>query len=535
MIRDRALSPDASSNDALAEPPVGKFPRATPGLLRNVTANFIGTVWTAIMGPALVAVYIRFLGIEAYGLVGILATLQAVFTLLDLGLSTTLNRELARLSVYDDSVEAARNLVRTVEALYWSVAALIALVVALLSPLLASHWIHAEHLSAGTIREAFLMMGWILAFQFPFALYSGGLVGLQRQVLLNGIAIAIATARGIGSVLLLWLVAPTIQVFFIWQLLVTVAQTGLTALFLWRSLPFAVARPRFRLSLLQATWRFAAGLMGIAAFALLFMQGDKILLSRLLPLDEFGYYSLAAVVASGLYIVVLPVYTAVFPRFSQLVAANDEVGLRALYHRSCQIVSVALLPTAVVVALFAPEILQVWTRNSTVVQHAHLLVSLLVTGSALNGLLNLPYALQLAFGWTRLAFFQNAIAAAFLIPLLVWAANRYGGPGAAAIWITVNAGCVVIGIQIMHTRLLRGEQRYWYVRDVGLPMASALIVGVIGRWLFPAHASTPVMLAGLALVFSLMLLGTAIVTPFTHEFLMKRILPPRVPEGMHAD
>ncbi len=516
-------------------PVTSKDVRIAPTISRNIVANFVGVAWTGLMGPALVPVYIRFMGIEAYGLVGILTTLQAVFTLLDLGLSTTLNRELARLSLCDDRAEETRDLVRTVEFLYWSVAALIALILALATPLLATHWIHAQNLSPGIIRQAFVIMGLILAIQFPFALYSGGLMGLQRQVLLNGIAVVIATARGLGSILLLWLVAPTIEVFFAWQLAMTLLQTGLSAIFLWRSLPHTTTRPRFRPSLLRATWRFAAGLIGISIFALLLMQGDKILLSRLLALDEFGYYALAAVVASGLYIVVLPVFSAVFPRFSQLIASDDEPSLRALYHNSCQIVSVTLLPVAVIVALFAPEILRVWTRNPVVVQHAHLLVSLLVIGSALNGLLTLPYALQLAAGWTKLAFYQNAIAVTLLMPLLFWATHRYGAVGAAAIWITVNAGAVLFSIQVMHTRLLRGEQCRWYTRDVGLPLVGPLAVALLGRRLFPIHPSTSVILGGLTLVSCAALLAACILTPLTRDWLAKRLLPGRFAKEHYAD
>ena len=146
--------------------------------------------------------------------------------------------------------------------------------------------------------------------------------------------------------------------------------------------------------------------MGISFFGLLLMQADKVILSRLLTLTAFGYYTFAAVVASSVFIIVVPVFTAVFPRFSQLVAADNETALRKLYHESCQLVSVLLLPMALIVGLFAPELLLVWTRNPELVTHTHLLVSLLVTGSALNGLMNVPYALQLAAGWTNSRSFR---------------------------------------------------------------------------------------------------------------------------------
>jgi O-antigen/teichoic acid export membrane protein len=508
---------------------------ASPRVSRNIAANFIGTLWTALMGFGLISVYVRLLGIEAYGLVGILTTLQAAFTLLDLGLSTATNRELARLSVRAQYLVEARDLVRTMEAVYWAIAAIIAIIVTASAPFLADHWVRAQTLSADTVRQAFLIMGVILACQFPFALYSGGLIGLQRQVLLNGITVAAVTVRSVGAVLLLAFISRTIQAFFLWQLIATVLQTGATAFFLWRSLSGEMVRPRFRRAIIHHLWRFAAGMMGISFFALLLTQVDKVILSRLLTLEKFGYYTLAAAVAASLYAIVTPVFTAVFPRFSQLVASGNEKALRTLYHQSCQFVSVLLLPAALVVAFFAREILQLWTREPSIVTHTHLLLSLLITGTALNGLMSVPYALQLSTGWTRLALYQNVIAVALLMPLLVWSARRYGAIGAAAIWVIVNAGYVLIGIQVMHTRLLRSEKRAWYTRDVGLPLAGALSVALVGRWLFPAEGSAPLTIATLALVSLSTLVAAAMLTPLTRTWLRKKLFQKHSPEETYAD
>ena len=48
------------------------------------------------MSLAFVPLYIKFMGIESYGLVGIFVSLPALFGVLDMGLSTTLNRELTK-------------------------------------------------------------------------------------------------------------------------------------------------------------------------------------------------------------------------------------------------------------------------------------------------------------------------------------------------------------------------------------------------------------------------------------------------------
>jgi O-antigen/teichoic acid export membrane protein len=483
----------------------------------NILANFAGKAWNAIMLVALVPLYIQVLGIEAYGMIGFFTTLQAVFALLDLGLSTTLNRELARLSARAGTEQEIVDLVRTLEIVYWSVASVIILLVALLMPLVASYWVNAQHLSPGTIQQSVFLIGVAIALEFPFALYSGGLIGLQRQVHLNAIVITIATLRGVGSLLVLWFISPTIQAFFIWNALVSLAQTLLSALSLWRGLPKATHSARFRIALLIPIWRFAAGLTGISFFSVLLTQMDKIILSKLLTLEAFGYYSLATVVASSLYMIIHPIFTALFPRLSQMIAQDMKEDLSTFYHHSCQFMSVILLPVAIVIALFSKDILIVWTHDQQIAEHTYNIVSLLVIGTALNGLMTIPYALQLAYGWTKLAFYQNVVAVLLLGPLMFWATRHYGAVGAAVLWIVLNASYVLIGIQVMHLRLLRGEKWHWYIQDVGLPLLATLGVASIGRWFFPVQASVVTILVWLLPISMLSIAASVTVAPFASK------------------
>src|SRR3972149_8616428 len=91
------------------------------GISINLLANFAGQAWSALMTLALVPVYIKFLGIEAYGLIGFYAMLQGILVVWDFGLGQTLNRELARYSAMPEKAGDARNLVRTLETGYWAI------------------------------------------------------------------------------------------------------------------------------------------------------------------------------------------------------------------------------------------------------------------------------------------------------------------------------------------------------------------------------------------------------------------------------
>ncbi|MBN1877085.1 MAG: oligosaccharide flippase family protein [Anaerolineae bacterium] len=452
-------------------------------LRHNILANYAGNTLGALLAIVLVPLYIRFMGIEAYGLVGVFSTLGATFVLLDMGLSQTLNRELARLSAVPDTAKEMRDLARTLEVVYWVVALLIGIIVFALAPLIAEDWVQAESLPTSTVRQAVTLMGLIMTVQWPISLYSGGLRGMQQQVTLNMINVGTAAVRGIGAILILRFISPTIQAFFIWQAFTSTVQTLALAVALWRGLPSALSSARFDLDLLKSIWRFAAGMSGISVLSLILTQLDKVILSKVLPLEMFGYYTLASTVASNLLIVAYPVNYAVFPRFSQLVSQGDEESLKKLYHLSCQLSSVLVLPAAIVLSLFAPEILLLWTGDPATAANTAPLVGLLTIGTALNGLMGLPYLLQLAYGWTKLTLYTNGIAILFMVPLMLGLTSRYGAWGGAAVWVILNSGYVLIELPLMHRRLLRGEQWRWYFEDVGLPMVGSLCVVALGKWI----------------------------------------------------
>jgi O-antigen/teichoic acid export membrane protein len=480
-------------------------------------ANFASNGWTAFTAVVVIPLYIKLLGVEAWGIIGIFVLLQTICALLDLGLSTTLSREMARLSIQRGKAQEMHNLVRTLELIYWSIAALIGVGVITLAPLIANRWVQAHQLSPETIRNAIRIMGLALALQWPFSLYFGGLLGLQRQVLLSGINIGIATLRSIGAVLILWKVSPTLQAFFIWMVGINLLQTCLAALFLWRSLPKAEIGPSFQSKLLRGTWRFSAGISGITVMSVILTQMDKVILSKLLSLEMFGYYILAGVVAMSIYSVQGPLFSALYPRFTQLVSLGAQEELKELYHRSCQLMSVLILPVSLVIAFFSKEILFLWTGNATTVAHTHLVLSILVTGAALNGLLSLPYALQLAYGWTKLAFYINLVAVLILAPSIVLMASLYGAVGAAFIWVVLNIGFVLFSSQLMHRRLLRGEQWRWYASDVGLPLSVSLGAAFLCRVLAPIDTPRFQLFVTLACASVFVAGSTVLATPVTRK------------------
>lgn len=493
-------------------------------LKKNIGANFAGSVWQALMALVFVPLYIKFIGIESWGLIGIFATLQAMFGPLGMGLSGTLNREMARLSVLPSKEQEMRNLVRTLEVLYWSVAVFAGITVVSLSPFIAHHWINAVQLPPKTIEQALLIMGFVMALQMPIGFYSGGLMGLQRQVLLNAINVVISTLRGAGAVLILWLVSPTIQAFFLWQIIISAINIFLLALFLWRRLPHGDNKALFQTQLFKGIWRFTAGMSGISILAVILTQLDKIILSKLLSLEMFGYYMLASMVAMSLKRFVSPIIFSIYPRFTQLVSINNQDELIQLYHKSCQFIAVLILPVAIVIALFSYEVVFLWTQNPATAEKTHLILSILICGTVINVLMGLPYVLQLAFGWTKLSLFKTLIAVILLAPLIIYMTTHFGATGAAIAWLVLNMGMFFFEIPIMHRRLLRTEKWRWYWQDVCIPLVACILMAGLGR-IFVSGAISQIKIMLYLIIISILTLGiTALTTPVTRTWLFKHLL-----------
>lgn len=458
-------------------------------LERNTLANLAGTVWSVALGLVCVPLVIRFLGAEAFGLVGLFLTLQSIFAILDLGIGATLNRELARLSASDVDPGESRDLVFTLQAIYWLAAVVIGIAIVGGAPFVAAYWVKPHHLSVDLVRASVRMMGLAVALQFPFVFYQCGMLGLQRHALFNALSAAIATLRGPGTLLLLAFVSASPRMYFGSQIAVSAIGTAAGALVLWRILPSARDHvSRFRRKLVQRVWRFGAAWSANSLANLALLQGDKIILSAVLPLELFGYYTLAQRFATGLYAVIIAVDGAIFPRFSAAVAAHVERDIEhdvaRVYHRACQIMAALLVPLSVVTALFARPILMLWTNDATVVANTHLVLTLLAAGMLVHAFVQGPYYLQLAHGWWRLISTTNAVLLVTILPLYVVMGRAYGAPGAALVWIVLNLALLAT-VPLMHRRFLRGEGRRWLVDDVALPLAGALLTASAVRWLLP--------------------------------------------------
>jgi O-antigen/teichoic acid export membrane protein len=214
-------------------------------------------------------------------------------------------------------------------------------------------------------------------------------------------------------------------------------------------------------------------------------QIDKLVLTKLLPLSDFGRYSLAALVAVSLEMLAEPAFRSFGPQFSKLHAAGDEAGFTRLYHQAAQLISIMAGSAAVVLIIFAKPFLALWTQNLQLAEQTAPLLQVLALGYLLNLSVSTAYLAQLAHRWTGLVIRVNALALTIVIPMLLWIVPRYGAIGAAWVWTALNASYFLVLVHFMHRRILKAEKWRWYATDVITPIAAAAIGAGVIRLVVP--------------------------------------------------
>jgi O-antigen/teichoic acid export membrane protein len=444
---------------------------------RDVFSGLMLSLGSMVVSLAVVPFYIAYLGVEAYGLIGFFAALQGVLAALDLGLSPTVNREVARLDAIGE-FGAARDLLRTIEVVYGLLSLVIFALVAAVASLIARDWLQAEHLPMPVVARAVLLMGGIVAARWPTSLYLGVLMGARRLMLANSIMLGGSLLGSLGALAVLAFVSRTIDAFFWWQGAVGLALTVILRVIAWRALGGARGA-QFDQPTLKRIWRFSAGMSGVALTAIIFGQLDKVVLSKVVPLREFGYYALATTVASGLYRLITPVFNAIYPRFTAFAARGDELGLAGAYEIASNLFACLYFPASLLLAVSAEPLVRLWTGNAEVTATVAPLVTILTLGSAIHGVMYFPYALQLAHGDARMPLKINLILLVAMVPIIVGFSLRLGVIGGALAWLVLHSLYFPLGTWLTHRRYLVGAARRWASRDIGVPAMLSLTFGLV--------------------------------------------------------
>jgi O-antigen/teichoic acid export membrane protein len=492
-------------------------------LKRNLLANYLGQGWSAFIGIIFVPSYIKILGMESYGLIGFFSILVAWMTLLDMGLTPTLNREIARYKAGAISDQKILDLIRSIEWICLLAGIVILLAVFTLAPIISLRWLKITQLPHDEVVWAIRVMGLVIAARIFEELYRAAIRGMQYQVWLNATQSILATIRWVGALIVLIMVSPTIQAFFIWQAIVSLISVAIYRHKTYTWLPIIPYKGVFKMQSIIEIRRFAGGMAAITLLSLILTQVDKFLLSGMLSLDNFGYYTLAGVVAGGLTQLISPINAAIFPKFTELVTSGDQPSLASNFHNASQLMAFIIVPPAFVLTIFSSEILELWTANLILAENAAPILTLLTLGVLLNGFMNIPYMLLLSHGLTGFSVRINLFSAVFIVPLILILVPVYGVIAAGWIWILLNAINLFGSTNLMYRYVLKKERWKWYRYSVFQPLIFGSLAAVFCRWMFTNWTSNFYAVINIFATLLILVVTLALVTPLVRQKLFKKL------------
>jgi O-antigen/teichoic acid export membrane protein len=434
-------------------------------LKKNTIANYIGTFYVMFIGIFMLPFYLKYMGAEAYGLVGFFTMLLSWMLLLDMGFSTALSREVAKLKDKANGILEIKLTLRGVEALIFILSIVVFFGIYFLSGWIALNWLHIENLPYETVEQCIKLMGFMVALRWFVSLYSGLIVGFEQQIWLNTYRILIETLRFVGGLILVVFISDDVFYFFIYQAFIAIIQLFLVNKKVYKNLPdsdFIIPS----ISHIKKIAPFALSLAYTSGVWIVFTQLDKLLLSHYIPLNEYGYFSLVVVILAAIMQISTPLSSAILPRMTSLLSHDKEQEMLLLYRRGTQFVAIVIFSVVGIVSFYSYELLYAWTGDAKAAAWASPVLFWYAWGNGVLALLAFQYYLQFAYGNLKYHVKFNTYFPLIALPLVFFAIKLYGALGAGVAWFIIQSATFFIWPPFVHSKFARGIHKDWLVKDI---------------------------------------------------------------------
>lgn len=445
-------------------------------LKKNIIANYAGQAYKALIGIMMMPMYLSYLGSEAFGLIGFYIMLQSWMQLLDLGMKPTLARESSKYRAGSIGIIELRTVLRTLEVIFVFTGILVATGMIFSSNYIATSWLNVKTLDLSVVSLAVSVMAIVVGTRWISSLYAGVLSGLERQVWINSFEIVFNTLRFVFVLIPFAVFGASIEVFFIYQMIISICELLVISLFTYSNFEELKEKISYSFEVLKKIYKFSFAIAFGGIIWVTVTQIDKLVLSKYISLEEYGYFSLAIVISNGVFVLGNAIGSAIMPRMTIYSEQKKYDELENLYFLAIEIVLLIVVPISALLVFYGEEILYLWTKDLVAAKNASEIMKWYVLGNAMVSMGAFAYYLQYAKGDLKLHLRGNIIYAIMLIPLQVYMASNFGPVNTGVLWFVVNLFVVLFWIGFIHKRFLDGKHLLWLWRNLKMFFGGYIVV-----------------------------------------------------------
>nr|WP_279654880.1 oligosaccharide flippase family protein [Pseudomonas petroselini] len=436
------------------------------GRLVYALASIVSLPWLA-----------RLLGAEAVGLVGFFNTIVMVMMVFEGGLTSSLIQKLAS-NKAKESVSSERykifsgSMALTYFVFFVFLGTIIATVISVSSKNLVDGWLHIGSIPESEVVDSLICIGLFVGMALPVMALQGVLIGRECQLKLNMIYIPYSLARTLGVLLVISFFSKDQDVKFYFMLQVGIQFLYLVGLLIASFAEFSEVYKRMavKVSYLKKGISFSRGVLFISLTTVFVVQFDKVYLSGHTALVEYAAYTLASTIAGIPYIFSSALNSVLFPRFSISLNTLDEAALFKIFRASG--IGVVLLMGVLCPAIYfyAGDVLGS-LFDASLARRINEVLPILVAGTAMQCLLIVPFALQMAAKWTSMSLRLNCIWIPIVIILLPSLISQFGIVGGAYSWLIYNMFLCSMSFYFV-------GRRFEYLKTVNRELLSSIVLVV---------------------------------------------------------
>ena len=451
-------------------------------LTRNIVYNIVGQIM--LLGLSLFSVkyiYSR-LGKEEFGIIVFTTFIVTLATsVLEMGVGTAV-REIAGHNKTEP--QYVRNLIRTGASFYWGLAALLALGIYFLAPVLFDSWLKYRTMNKTEGVFILRVLGISSMTQLLTVYYGSLFRGLQRMEYINITDVVTNVVQNGGTIIFL-LVGATLHAVVYWIAACNFLRMAMLFWFAARFFTSGVLLPGYSKEVVKRNAGFSFQLMSITVFSIVHRNVDKILLSKYLMVDMLGYFTLVTTNINKSQFLTNAISQAAYPALSEKFNMDDREGMMAQYNK-LQDMTCYLLPPFMAFAVFAVHPVFSYFIAKDIADLIVFPAMLLAVAMYMNGTVNVPHVFSIAAGKPDIASRTNFYGLFTVLPatfVLIYFGNRiqpgYGGlVGAGLSKVVYYFFAYIYGIPRVCRECFKTPPVRWFGRQAGFFAIIILTYGI---------------------------------------------------------